>query len=125
MSNTLVTWLAAQNPEEWPSLELLQHIDDSALLKLAVTDTIRWFQGHFEQQPVLPGVAQIHWAVALSRQLFAPCQRYTGMDAVKFKKMILPATEVELQLQYVAAKAQVKFCYRAEGVECSSGTLRF
>ena len=37
-----------------------------AEFEIAVPDDLFFLQGHFPQQPILPGVVQIHWAIMLA-----------------------------------------------------------
>jgi hypothetical protein len=46
----------------------------SATLRMTLDPALRPFQGHFPQAAILPGVAQLDWAVRFGRQAFA-CRR--------------------------------------------------
>ncbi len=61
-----------------------------------------YFRGHFPGQPLLPGVVQINWAVALGAQTFGAQyskQQFAGLARVKFKAPVLPGAILRFQLQ--------------------------
>lgn len=43
-----------------------------------------WFRGHFAVQPLLPGVAQIDWAMSYALTLLAPGWRFHSIQNIKF-----------------------------------------
>ncbi len=44
-----------------------------------------WFRGHFAIQPLLPGVAQLDWAMHYATTLLAPEHRFHSIQSVKFR----------------------------------------
>lgn len=41
-----------------------------------------WFRGHFAVQPLLPGVAQIDWAMSYALNLLAPGWRFSPIQNI-------------------------------------------
>ena len=82
-----------------PALEWLEKTDTEALVRLDIEAQLTVFQGHFPQQPILPGVAQLDWALTLGHAAFAlpPC--FMGLQALKFVHPIAPGTLLFLQLK--------------------------
>lgn len=81
----------------------------------------RWFQGHFDGAPILPGVT--HLALAL-----AACDPEGGHDLkgvreVRFNHPILPGDEVEVRLEQGADPATRRYQVRCRGRVASSGVL--
>ncbi|WP_028455800.1 AMP-binding protein [Chitinilyticum litopenaei] len=99
--------------------------DDRAVLRLAVAADIPFFEGHFPQAPILPGVTQIHWAAGLASRCFAMGKTFQRMEAVKFQQVIRPGDEVELELNWDAGKGRLSFTYRSGRGNHSSGRLVF
>ncbi len=59
------------------------------------------FAGHFPDQPILPGVMQLEWAVQLASILWpqqAAANRFAGTVRVKFKAPVLPNGVLSLTL---------------------------
>ncbi len=94
-------------------------------LQLAIEPSLPAFDGHFPRQPILPGVAQIDFAVRFGRANFAVPARFSGLDVVKFHRVITPGSGVSLELQWDAAKARLAFTYRQGDAVCSSGRVTF
>lgn len=85
------------------------------------------FQGHFPGHPVLPGVAQIHWAARTAQRHLACRGQFSGLEALKFLRLIVPPTEISLELDWEADTGLLCFRYTRAGDRkvCSSGRLRF
>lgn len=85
------------------------------------------FQGHFPEQPVLPGVAQIHWAVRTAQRHLSCRGRFSGLEALKFRRLIVPPADIELDLDWADDTGLLGFRYTSAGDRrvCSSGRLRF
>lgn len=96
-------------------------------LVLEVDSDAEVFQGHFEGQPILPGVAQIDWAVSLAGRYLGLAGAFSGMEKIKFRRIIQPPAQVRLCLDWQAARGRLLFEYRedADGPLCSSGCLCF
>lgn len=73
----------------------------------------RWFHGHFDGAPILPGVAHI----ALAAE--AAARPLRGVRDVRFKRPIVPGEAVEVILD------GERFEIRANGEIASTGTLVF
>lgn len=83
------------------------------------------FQGHFPEQAMLPGVAQLGWALQLGR-INCPGlehRRFLGVDKLKFSRIIQPGKRLELELR--ATDSRLSFSYRDAQGEFSSGHIRF
>lgn len=92
----------------------------SAIVQLDISAELAAFDGHFPGQPILPGVAQVDWAIHFARECFALPARFLRLDALKFQRPVRPGTMVELALQWQADAAVLGFRYSsAEGVHAS------
>lgn len=96
-----------------------QLADDTALWRLKVPSDCKFFNGHFDDNPILPGVTQVHWAIAFGNEL-QPSE-FTGLPQVKFMQPILPEAEVSLRIQHLGTKLQ--FEYFDDANTFSAGTV--
>lgn len=87
---------------------------EEVVLTLAVPSDLVFFEGHFEGNPMLPGVAQLVALVdARARRVFA--EALAGMGArrvsrLKFQATVRPGEELELGLTLVPGdEPQVRF----------------
>lgn len=106
--------------------ELLdEHENDGVwTLRLRLPPELAHFAGHFPATPVLPGVLQVQWALALAAPRLGIALRCREMEALKFQRLLHPGEEVELELRLDAARGKLHFAYRVDGAYCSSGRLR-
>jgi acyl-CoA synthetase (AMP-forming)/AMP-acid ligase II len=92
---------------------------------LDITPELAVFDGHFEQQLVLPGVAQLGWAIDLARDSFGLLPRFLRVDALKFQRPVLPPTRLEIKLSLRKESEQVGFQFMSALGLHSSGVLVF
>lgn len=96
------------------------HGDGGIALELGLPSDLLWFQGHFPDFPILPGVVQIHWVLHFARL-------HLGLDLpsaqeyqIKFKALIRPGESLWLVLAPDFAKKRLDFDYcRGEQVCCT------
>ena len=90
-------------------------------LDLFVDAGLFQFQGHFPNEPVLPGVAQIDWAARFGRERFGLTGTITRLGQLKFSKLIVADSQVLLRLEWSEEKQRLLFSYRDGEEICSSG----
>ena len=84
-----------------------------------------FFRGHFDGQPILPGVVQLqHVALAATRLRFPELSQLARVSRVKFKRLISPGETLTLTLTRKGA-ASVVFSIEANGEPSASGILHF
>lgn len=96
-----------------------------SMLRLRVETSNPWFEGHFPQFAILPGVVQIGWAEHYACELYGHAPGLRTVEQVKFKRPILPGTELELVLRPDAAAGKLRYEYRDAETSYSAGVLRF
>jgi 3-hydroxymyristoyl/3-hydroxydecanoyl-(acyl carrier protein) dehydratase len=123
----LLSALMHDNAEDvlLPDLLDLQMRADVVVLALRIPTDLSYFQGHFEEIAVVPGVVQIQWAVHYARLYLGLNRVFSHMESVKFKELLLPAQLLELELQYQPNPGKLVFAYRSATCEYSSGRIYF
>lgn len=98
---------------------------DQIELELFIPPDLIYFDGHFPGAPILPGVAQLDWAVALARHRFGLSGPFQGMAQIKFQQVIRPATTVRLLLTHLPEKSSAEFRFTSAAGAHSSGRIVF
>jgi len=93
-------------------------------LLLDVVPELVFFQGHFPDNPILPGVTQLHWAAQYATNLFGFNDIPYEIKRLKFKSIIQPPTVVELLLER-KQENEVQFQLSSSGQIHSTGCLVF
>jgi 3-hydroxymyristoyl/3-hydroxydecanoyl-(acyl carrier protein) dehydratase len=88
---------------------------------LHVANNNSWFEGHFPDQPVLPGVVQIDWALGFSECLGVNTGMFAAIPRVKFSALILP--DMVLRLTLTRKSARLQFVYESMNGVHSKGSI--
>lgn len=110
--------------------------DAPAQLTLRVLPDAWCFGGHFDGQPILPGIVQINdLVVPQARRLWPQLGGLRRAQSLKFKAPITPGAAIDLHLHPPAPKsdpsgkggerAAVRFVIELAGDVCASGSLLF
>jgi 3-hydroxymyristoyl/3-hydroxydecanoyl-(acyl carrier protein) dehydratase len=99
--------------------------ESTARLELRVPRDLVYFRGHFPNYPVLPGIVQTHWAVACARRCFGLGDADVIGVQVKFKRVIMPETQLTLALDFDADRRRLSFEYADAQSPFSSGIIHF
>jgi 3-hydroxymyristoyl/3-hydroxydecanoyl-(acyl carrier protein) dehydratase len=99
---------------KYPTIVQSQHpASNEVELLLNIDRDICYFDGHFPQAPILPGVVQIHWAEHYGREYFTeqlPAREsFSQLEAIKFQHIIRPSQQVKLKLTWLADKRKLNF----------------
>lgn len=93
-------------------------------IELDVPEDLCWFSGHFPGQPVLPGIVQLHWATLVCRLLYGFEGVPREVKRLKFKKLVIPPTALELVVSQQGEQAAV-FRFSSLGDVNSEGKILF
>ena len=125
-------------PHRYPMLlvdRVLEVSEDEIVALKNVTVNEPFFNGHFPQYPVMPGVlimealAQTAGVLELSKdENKGKLVFYAGMDKVKFKKQVVPGDQLIMTAKFVKRRgtiAVVEAKAEVDGKLAASGTLTF
>lgn len=87
------------NQPDMPAVQWLERGPTKALAVLDIQAGLSVFDGHFPGAPILPGVAQVDWALALGRECFHLPTHFLRLEALKFVRPVLPGTRLLVALQ--------------------------
>ena len=90
-------------------------------------------QGHFPENPIMPGVVQCEimaqcCALLVKDELATHLPLYSGMNHVKFKNMVRPGDVCEITAKMVARRGPLVYCEASLSVGeklCCRGELAF
>lgn len=94
-------------------------------LEVTVPSDLFYFDGHFPEAPILPGVVQIDWAIRYGRQYFDLPPQFRALHALKFHHVIRADNQVALELAYDAQKGRLNFRYFSPAGQHASGCILF
>ncbi len=106
-----------------PELRNRQPLPDGVRLHLAIPPNLVWFRGHFPSRPVLPGVAQIAWAVFYAREHFDFGHDPVSIGRVKFLETV--PLDKALLLDLHREENRVSWQFLADAALLSRGRLNF
>lgn len=113
------------NPLTAPHILATTRSADQVEISLRVPAHLQWFEGHFPQAALLPGVVQTTWVVEFAQQHFQLPAQFRSMSNMKFMRFILPGAAVILRLRYAADKRELSFEYCQGTAICASGRMGF
>ena len=93
------------------------------VLALAVEDLC--FQGHFPDNPIVPGVVQVDWAIRFGQEAFGPLGDFQGIMNLKFMDLTRPGERLELYLNWDPGSGRLGFRYLAQSGRKSIGIVLF
>lgn len=102
--------------------QFIARSENHAELTLRLSPELPYFLGHFPDQPILPGIAQVHIAAQLAERLWPDWRAGTHLSKLKFKRVLAPEQSITLHL--ARDGAYVKFRYTSVRGEVSEGELR-
>ncbi|HEX8614004.1 MAG TPA: AMP-binding protein [Telluria sp.] len=108
-----------------PQVRLVEQDAQRTLLELVVPSTLFYFDGHFTQAPVLPGVVQVDWAIRYAREHFAVAPGFRGIHALKFQQVVRPDIPFHLELKYDSASCTLHFRYFSDAGQHAGGRILF
>ena len=110
---------------KWPEISTPEWLDDQVSIQCYMPAELVYFDGHFPEAPILPGIAQVHWVEAYGRRYLGVKGVFDCLEVIKFQQIISPGMTVNLKIRFDVKKAKLHFLYEsAQGVH-SSGRICF
>ena len=88
-----------------------------------VPDQLEFFQGHFDEISVVPGVVHIHWVAHYAEKLLGLSVAPTMLEAIKFQSLLFPGAAFRLILSYKPETKKVHFSFKNNQTHFSSGRI--
>ncbi len=126
-------------PHRYPMLLIDRVIElEQGKRAVAIKNVTRnewFFEGHFPQQPIMPGVliiealAQTGAVAALSAEQFrGKLGLFAGIDGVRFRRQVVPGDQLRLEVTLERIRGPIGKASAAatvDGEQAASGTLTF
>jgi 3-hydroxymyristoyl/3-hydroxydecanoyl-(acyl carrier protein) dehydratase len=84
-----------------------------------------WFSGHFPDDPILPGIAQLKMVADLVTKSGEGILCMTGMSRVKFRKIVRPGDMLDIKVTRGDKKGQYIFKITSRDEDVCSGWMFF
>ena len=97
-------------------LEGFEVKDDWVVAQISFPESFSGFQGHFPDQPVLPGVCQIALAMVMAERMRGTRQKLAEVVNAKFVAMVLPNQPLRIECHLVGDILKVKLLSDGERV---------
>ena len=98
---------------------------DKVILHLHLPEDLFYFDGHFDEAPILAGVVQIDWAIAYGKAHFKIPHGFRRIEALKFFKVLMAGDDVKLDLSFDRVTGRLNFQYSGRETMHSSGRIVF
>jgi acyl-CoA synthetase (AMP-forming)/AMP-acid ligase II len=120
LSKQQLTDLFAEQAPKWPEIVSVQSANEETSVKCLLPASLIYFDGHFDQQAILPGVVQVHWAAHFGKQYLKFLGQFKHLENLKFQQIILPEQVIDLVLRYDESNQKLIFRYEsARGIHSS------
>jgi 3-hydroxymyristoyl/3-hydroxydecanoyl-(acyl carrier protein) dehydratase len=91
---------------------------------LMLTADAIWFDGHFPNDPILPGVAQIQLVLETVNATLGTACRIKSLKRIRFRTMIRPGDRFEVKTQAATGRAGTfQFCITLDDNIACTGTI--
>ncbi len=106
-----------------PQVEILEKTADIVRLLLTIPENLYYFQGHFPQAAILPGVVQLDWVNHYLTEYFnIDVTELVSVDVLKFQTIVRPNYKIELKLARLNL-SKYSFSYYSEHGQHASGKV--
>ena len=108
-----------------PHGRMLEAGANRAVFELTAPKALLYFDGHFPDMPILPGVTQVDWVIFYARQCFELPATFRGIHALKFHRVISPEMPFRLELLHEPAESSLSFKITSTVGAHASGRIVF
>lgn len=111
------------SPLDALDLDIRQHTESEAEIAFTLPADLIFFEGHFPERAVLPGLAQVHMAVLLAHRLWGRWPSDANLARLKFRRVLMPGDAVVLTLKWKADIGRLRFNYRFADIDAAQGEI--
>lgn len=116
------TW--TENDNMWYSLlDLKIPVPREVRAHVTVTDDSPWFSGHFPEDPILPGIAQLKMVADIIGQAREERLSIKRLNRIKFKKIVRPGEQLEIHATATSTFGLYSFRITHDAQDVCSGTM--
>lgn len=108
-----------------PEILSEQPSEKGIVLDLRIPEGLTYFEGHFDQIAVVPGVVQVHWAAHYGREKLGVDLPFSHMEAIKFRDIMIPNQYLQLILGFRCSDLRLEFSFQNTDTYYSSGRIYF
>jgi len=106
-----------------PSILSTDIQDEAVEWRIFIDADLPFFDGHFPEQAVLPGVTQLDWAIRMGCEHFNYPTEIASLEVLKFQQLMLPNSEVNLKISQNSSKTKLLFSYYDDEKRFASGRI--
>jgi 3-hydroxymyristoyl/3-hydroxydecanoyl-(acyl carrier protein) dehydratase len=110
-----------ESSAESPDIQNEERSVGRIVRQLQVPTDLAGIEGHFDGNPLVPGVMQLGWALDAAAALLGETPRVRRLDAIKFPTLLRPGTSVRLEVQLLEAGAKLRFRLSVDGEITATG----
>ncbi|TDR30749.1 AMP-binding enzyme [Hydromonas duriensis] len=121
---TILSILETPPMVKYPKIINITHSNLHSNLELEIPQELQYFKGHFKDEPILPGIAQLDWAVEYAKIEFD--LHHANVNAIKllkFSQIIKPKQVINLMLSHNPTKMSTNFSYESNTGRHASGVI--
>lgn len=97
--------------------------EDKIVASVAIDGNSPWFSGHFPEDPILPGIAQLKMVADLVAKSETGDLCMTGLSRVKFRKIVRPGDVLDIKVTHSDKKGQYIFKITSRDEDVCSGWM--
>jgi acyl-coenzyme A synthetase/AMP-(fatty) acid ligase len=121
--STLRALFGAPDPLDMLDLDVRTHNETSAEIAFTLPRELVFFEGHFRDHAILPGVAQVHLAVLMAQKLWGFWPLDANLARLKFRRILTPGDSVVLRLKRDEKRGRLSFAYALGEIDASQGEI--
>ena len=104
-------------------IEVIQQEKDEIIAQVTTDGRSPWFSGHFPDNPILPGIAQLKMVADIIGASRKEDLRMAGLSRVKFRKIVRPGELLDIHATIGKLKDQYAFRITSSNEEVCSGMM--
>ena len=114
-----------------PEIISRERAEDRITVRARVPKDLDYFDGHFEEFAVVPGVVQLEWVARFLKEFISALPGRPGLPAlsvmenVKFHDVLLPEAECSIEIIWEADKSRARYLICDGDKKYSSGRMVF